>query len=896
MAKELSLSFVIGAALAGSFNSVMTTSVAKLDRLGEAIKGAKANASQLASYSRLTAQIDKTGAALGEAQAGLQRVREQMAGADQPTSALRKQQEAAEKAVERLTRQLDSQQRRLQLQRKALDDAGISTADLASEEHRLGQTVTQLTAKYERLGAAMAKRDAILEKRQQLRGQLFDAVAMGAVIGAPIAAAVEFESVMADVKKVVNFDTPEQFGAMQKDVLRLSTTIPMAASGIGEIVAAAGQAGIARQELVRFAEDAAKMGVAFDLSGAEAGSAMTGMRSVFALNQDGVVSLGDAYNHLSNNMDATAAGMLDIANRAGSNAKLFGLTGEQVGALGASFLALKTPPEVAATGINALLSKLATADRQGAKFQQALNGIGMDATSLKAAIKDDAQGALLSFFEAIQGSDDVMGTLSDLFGAEYADDMAKIVGSLDTYRKAIGLVGDKTAYAGSMQREYEERSATTANSIQLMKNQINRLGVTIGSVLLPPFNLVLGAIGTMAGWVATLAERFPLVTKVVVGFSMGLMALRVAWIAARFAMTFFTAPFAALRVAILAHGVAATTATTATNAFSLATLRAGAATKAAAIGSTLTAARTAMLSFASTAVPAVIAGIRGIGIALMTTPIGWIIGGIAAAAFLVFKFWKPIKAFFSGMWDGFKEGAAPLMPIFSGIGSALGAVWKAVKTAFGWFMSLLAPVDASAETLGEVAGAGASVGRILGAAFNALTAPIRAVVWLVGRLWDGLTMLFSWSPVGLVAEHWSGITDVVGGIFDGVIDTVRSAFDWIAGKFQWLSDAAASVGSWFGIESEQAGPGIQPVSAGPLAAKPLSSYENIPALRDIEALPLPGSQSAAVVTNQNSYSISVTAAPGESPEAFAERVARLLREQDRQRQRAALYDGVPAYG
>ena len=39
----------------------------------------------------------------------------------------------------------------------------------------------------------------------------------------------------------------------------MSTRIPMAADGIGAIVAAAGQAGIAREELLRFAEDAAKI-------------------------------------------------------------------------------------------------------------------------------------------------------------------------------------------------------------------------------------------------------------------------------------------------------------------------------------------------------------------------------------------------------------------------------------------------------------------------------------------------------------------------------------------------------------------------------------------------------------------------------------------------------------
>ena len=67
--------------------------------------------------------------------------------------------------------------------------------------------------------------------------------------------AIKFESSMADVKKVVDFDTPEQFRQMSKDVLDLSTKIPMTAEGLAQIVAAGGQSGghgLARQGLPAF--------------------------------------------------------------------------------------------------------------------------------------------------------------------------------------------------------------------------------------------------------------------------------------------------------------------------------------------------------------------------------------------------------------------------------------------------------------------------------------------------------------------------------------------------------------------------------------------------------------------------------------------------------------------
>ena len=101
---------------------------------------------------------------------------------------------------------------------------------------------------------------------------------------------------MADVKKVVDFDTPEQFRQMSKDVLDLSTKIPMTAEGLAQIVAAGGQSGIAKDELIGFAESAAKMGVAFDITADQAGDMMAKWRTAFKMGQTDVIALADKIN------------------------------------------------------------------------------------------------------------------------------------------------------------------------------------------------------------------------------------------------------------------------------------------------------------------------------------------------------------------------------------------------------------------------------------------------------------------------------------------------------------------------------------------------------------------------------------------------------------------------
>jgi len=65
----------------------------------------------------------------------------------------------------------------------------------------------------------------------------------------------------------------------------------------------------------------------------------------------------------------------------------------------------------------------------------------------------------------------------------------------------------------------------------------------------------------------------------------------------------------------------------------------------------------AALLFSSGAIPAAIAGIKALSLALLTTPIGWIILAITAlagAVYLIYRNWDGIAEWFSGMWDRVK--------------------------------------------------------------------------------------------------------------------------------------------------------------------------------------------------------------------------------------------------
>jgi len=856
------------------------------EKLAEASAAAQKLASEKTAASAALDAARKRTADLGKA----------MEASGASTAKLRKEFAAAKSQASALDQAQQRSQQELQQLRRQLAGAGVDSRAWAAEQRRLKQEIAQVTAAAEQQAAAL-KRVAITRKaindnqaqREELKGQVLETAGLAASLAAPVIAAVKFESVMADVKKVVNFDTPAAFKEMSRDILLMSTRIPMAAEGIGQIVAAAGQAGIAKSELTRFATDAAKMGVAFDLSGAEAGSAMTGLRSQLKLNQDQVVLLGDAYNHLSNNMDARAADLLNITNRVAGQAKMFGLSGQAIGAFGATLLALKTPPEVAGTAINAMLGRLQTAPQQSKEFQEALAGIGISATGMRDAIKIDAQAALMQFLTTVQKAEDPMATLTAMFGSEFSDDMAKLVGNMDILKKALGMVSKETEYAGSMEREYQERSATTANNLTLLVNRVQRLGISLGTILLPPLNLVASGLGFVADMAAAFAERFPMLTTGIVGAVAGLIVLKVVTLAAGLAATYAAGGWLTLKLAyetVAARIISARTQTVlntvATNANTAAAQLNAGATKAkgwAAIEQAAAAARATAATNANTAATVasgqaslwtaagwralgggaatamasgmslVTTAVKVLGAALLTNPITWIVAGIAAAGLLVYRYWQPLKAFFGGVWDGMREGLAPLMAALeplAPIGKMIGDVFSGLVGMLGdLFGGITDQVQMTEEQLGGVASAGATVGRVLAGALTVVTMPLRLLIEGIGLLSRMFKAAAAWSPMETFRAVWSPVAEFFDQLWSGIIGKFNAAYDKIAGV---INGAKALLSGLTGGNDQPSAP--SPVAAPVATAQRVMPQRpaTVPAI--VRPLPAPAPALAPVATAQ----------------------------------------------
>ncbi|EPN6726336.1 phage tail tape measure protein [Pseudomonas putida] len=383
--------------------------------------------------------------------------------------------------------------------------------------------------------------------------------AMAAPFIAGARAAIDFESQMADVRKVVNFDTPNQFKEMGDDIGRLSERLPMAATDIAKIVAAGGQSGIARDELLSFAESAVKMGIAFDQTADESGDMMAKWRTAFRMNQGEVVALADRINYLGNTGPATTKQISGIITEVGALGEVAGLSSAQIAAIGATMAGVGVKQDVAATGIKNFMLAMTKGTAATKAQAQAYKSLRLDSKTVAENMQKDAQGTMLDLLKRIGQVDAAKrpALLAEMFGTESIGAITPLLTNLELLRGNLQKVSDAQQFAGSMEQEYASRAATTANNLQLLRNGINGAARALGNALLPGINAVLDQLRPWISQVAQMISDNPQLVRGIVIAGAAFTALRAAVFAATVATRVLGLAFAATPIGLIAVGIAA---------------------------------------------------------------------------------------------------------------------------------------------------------------------------------------------------------------------------------------------------------------------------------------------------------------------------------------------------
>ncbi|MBY8945161.1 phage tail tape measure protein [Pseudomonas sp. SH10-3B] len=807
------------------------------------------------------AAAEQTGASLTAARDRVKSLSQELAATDAPTRAMTRSFQSAVREATRLKQQHQQQSEQLQGLRSKLYDAGISTKNLGTHERQLREQINATNVSISTQGKRMAElsaqhKQAVLarsqmEKSQRAAGNLAVNGAAGLGVGyaasRPIAAAVKAFAPNEDSATQLKVSMMDDTGKVSEDfqkitdlATKLGDRLPGTTADFQNMMTMLRRQGISAQSILGgTGEAAAYLGVQLNMGATEAAEFAAKMQDATRTSEKDMMSLMDTiqrgfyagldsdkmlqgFSKIAPVMDTIKKSGLDAAKELAPLLIMMDQAGMDGSAAGNSFR------KIFQAGLDQDKVDKANKIAAGAK-----KGV-----SLKFTNSDGNFAGLENLYAQVEklkvlNDTDRTAVISKLFG-----DDAETLTTLNTMMNK-GLAGykevqQKLQTQANLRTRVNEQLSTLTNIMEAAEGSFTNAMAEFGAAVAPELKDLINTLGEIANSVGTWARENPKLAGGLVKVVAAIAALAFVFGGLALTMASMLGPFAVLRYGMTMFG-----------------LQGGGITKMLSrLMPTLTGlARNVfpMLAQGSRMFATTLGGaISTIGSAILATPIGWLIAAIAglvAVGLLVYKYWKPIKGFFIGFWQGLSAALQPALDGFSKFGDLLGSLARAaysipvvgdalrllgsivqpifnmistgISELIRWFRDLLTPVE-------DVGGAAQSMGQRFGAAFgNMITTLLQSIGSITTgavNLWvniktsfdQGLTgilqLITNFSPLGMFYQAFSGVmnyfglelpgkfTEFGGMIVNGLINGLTAGLGSVKDAIGSIGDA--SIG-WF---------------------------------------------------------------------------------------------------
>ena len=752
-AKTYEIMFEVAAAVNSKFPSAFKKAAETVQKAEDRVRGLNKQYEKVGSLIKQTEKTKQLSAQYFRQKEALNNLRAAIQRTNTTSSVMLSEEKRLAKAVNDSHRALNTQTKSLSTLRKELNLTGRSLDEVKRKQKLLAEQ-SAVASRVNKISKARAGLEFTENSwAEKGMGSMVALSTLGSSVmhyaQTPVKQAMQMEDAMAEIKKVVDFSSPDGLQKMQAALEKMSLSIPITAEGLAKITAAAGQAGIAEPDLIRFTETAAKMGVAFDISAEEAGEMMAKWRSGMNLTQDQVESLADATNALSNNNAAMAKQVGEALKRYGALGKVAGLTEKQTAAMAATIIGAGAEAEVAATGMNAFMRALTKGGSMTDLQKAAFGNLGFDALQLQKDVQKNAPKTIFAVLEAVKTKlpkELQMQYLTAMFGEEGARAMGPMLANTEKLRENFDLVAESEKYAGSMEKEFLSRSATTSNALELASNAISYFARAVGDPMLGTLKeraLDFVKLGEAAGtWIKenqTLVKWFLSISGVVLSCVAVFHILRVAlFVLGTPILKLITTGMKLYEGLLLIRGgLSASTRAIKAYSFAMSIWKGGILLATKALGG---------LKMAASA--------TGSALKFMfTNPIGLAITAIATlvlAGIYLYKNWDEVKAKLVELWTAFEEKspglAATMKNIYEG---SIKPTIDGIKTTFQGLISFISGVF-SGDWTKALEGAKTSFAGCFQALPDFAKGPLNLVISLANKAIAGLNSLGSFKIPDMV--------------------------------------------------------------------------------------------------------------------------------------------------
>ncbi|PRC90983.1 phage tail tape measure protein [Solimicrobium silvestre] len=593
-----------------------------------------------------------------------------------------------------------------------------TNAELTSQKKKLADVATQQT----RVAAMRAKyaKTKDMAGKAAMVGATSAAIGGGVLMGARqmLTPGIEFNEAMSRVQALSRVDKKsDDFKAMRQQARDLgantSYTATEAAQGQGYLA----MAGFKPADILQSMPGVLSMAKAGGSDLARAADISSDILTSFGLQADQMTRVGDVLTMTFTTANTDLEMLGDTMKYVGPIARAAGMSLEQASAMAGLLGNAGIKSSQAGTTLRSMLLRLAAPTSAAGK---ALKELSVSSQDLKGNVRD-IPSILRDVAKATEkmGSGQRLGFLKRIFGEEPAAGMAELIDKqgADGIGRYVAIVENSKGVAA---KTAQVMADNLSGDLKTLSSSWENLGITMSDAIDVPMRKVTDRITDILRVTDKWMKDNPKLAETLLMITLAVGAVLLVLGTLTIALAAIVVPMAAVSTAF---------------------------------------------------------GVLGITAGIALAPLLLIIAGIAVfagLAYLVYQYWEPLKAWFTGFWEGLSDGLAPLGELFSRAFGAMGTVLEPLKPLWDWFVEkfneagkwlseLISPLQSTQAELDATTGSGYLFGKwIAGLILLMADVGISIITGMFKSLLTVNAFILNWSPLGIVYKAIAGILRLFG--------------------------------------------------------------------------------------------------------------------------------------